>query len=46
MHNPKTFDEDVHSRLEAIGGEALAGSGFEDKSPEPGFVAAGVSEED
>jgi hypothetical protein len=46
MYNPETLEEDVQSRLEAIGGEALAGSGFEDESPEPGFVAAGVSEED
>jgi hypothetical protein len=46
MHNPETLEEDVQSRLEAIGGEALVGSGFEDEAPEAGFVAAGAIEEE
>lgn len=45
MLNPKTFDEDVQSQLEAIGGEALVGSGFENEAPESGFVISETSEE-
>lgn len=44
MQNLKAFDGDLHSRLEDIGGEPLAGSGFEDELPEPDF-AADLSEE-
>ncbi len=45
MQNLKAFDDDLRSRLEGIGGEPLAGSGFEDELPEPGFAAA-LSEEE
>jgi hypothetical protein len=44
MQNLKTFAEDVQLRLEGIGGEPLAGSGFETEFPEPEF-AADLSEE-
>ena len=45
MQNLKAFDGELHSRLEDMGGEPLAGSGFEDEQPEPDF-AAEVSEEE
>ena len=45
MQNVKTFDRDLHSRLEDIGGDPLAGSGFEDELPEPDFGAE-LSEEE
>jgi hypothetical protein len=44
MQSQKTFDEHVQLRLEGIGGEPLAGSGFETELPEPEF-AADLSEE-
>jgi hypothetical protein len=31
-------DSDARTLLDAIGGEPLAGSGFEDESPESGFA--------
>jgi hypothetical protein len=45
MQNLKTLDDDDRSRLEGIGGEPLAGSGFEGELPEPEF-AADLSEEE
>lgn len=45
MQNSRAFDHDVESRLDGIGGEPLAGSGFEDELPESGF-AANPSEEE
>jgi len=45
MQNLKAFDDDLRSPLEDIGGEQLAGSGFENELPEPGF-AADLSEEE
>jgi hypothetical protein len=45
MQNLRTFDEDFQLRLEGIGGEPLAGSGFESELPEPEF-AADLSEEE
>jgi len=32
--------------IDAVGGEPLAGSGFETEDPEPGFSAADVEGED
>ena len=46
MQNSKAFDNRVESQLEGIGGEPLAGSGFEDELPEVGFVADVNKEED
>ena len=45
MQNLQVFDGDNRSRLEGIGGEPLAGSGFEGELPEPEF-AADLSEEE
>ena len=45
MQNLKAFDDDSRSRVEGIGGEPLAGSGFEGELPEPEF-AADLSEEE
>lgn len=45
MQNSNAFDHDIESRLNGIGGEPLAGSGFEDELPESGFVAD-LSEEE
>ena len=45
MHNSKGLDDEVESRLDAVGGEQLAGSGFENEQTEPGF-GADASEED
>lgn len=45
MHNSKVLDNEVQSRLDTVGGELLAGSGFESELPEPGF-GADASEED
>jgi len=43
--------EDSHGRLsaelfEAVGGEPLAGSGFENEEPEPGFSVAELEGEE
>ena len=45
MQNSKAFDDDIESQLEHIGGQPLAGSGFEDELPESGF-APNLSEEE
>jgi hypothetical protein len=45
MQNSKALDHEIESQLERLGGEPLAGSGFEDEQSESGF-AAHVSEEE
>jgi len=41
MQNPQDFQRDLSSEsIDAIGGESLAGSGFETEEPELGFSAA------
>jgi hypothetical protein len=41
MQNSHDFQRDLSAEsIDALGGELLAGSGFETEEPEPGFVAA------
>jgi hypothetical protein len=41
MQNPHDFQHDLSAvSIDAIGGEPLAGTGFEAEEPEPGFSAA------
>jgi hypothetical protein len=41
MQNLHDFQRDLSAEsIDALGGELLAGSGFETEEPEPGFVAA------
>ena len=41
MQNLHDFQRDVLAEsIDAVGGELLAGSGFETEVPEPGFVSA------
>jgi hypothetical protein len=37
MQNTNDFDKNVQLLLDMIGGEPLAGSGFEQEDPEPEF---------
>lgn len=37
MQNTNNFDRDVHALLEMIGGEPLAGSGFESEQSHPDY---------
>jgi hypothetical protein len=37
MQNTNDFDGNVQSILDMVGGEPLAGSGFENEKPEPVF---------
>ena len=37
MHNPNNLDSEPLKALDAVGGEPLTGSGFEDEAPEPEF---------
>jgi hypothetical protein len=37
MQNTNDFDQKVEQLLDTIGGEPLAGSGFEEQEPEPDF---------
>lgn len=37
MQNTNDFDQRVQQLLDMIGGEPLAGSGFEEEDPEPDF---------
>ena len=37
MNTTKQFDSEFDTPLQAIGGEKLAGSGFENEDPEPDF---------
>ena len=40
MQNPRDTERDsLVASLDAIGGESLAGSGFEAEEPDPGFSA-------
>ena len=39
VQNLNAFDEAVQLQLKGIGGEPLAGSGFEGEPPEPEFAA-------
>jgi len=45
MQNSKALDHEAESQLEGLGGEPLAGSGFEDERPDSGF-APNIGEED
>jgi len=45
MQNSKLLDHEVESQLESVGGEPLAGSGFEDERPESGFAPNAGEEE-
>ena len=45
MQNSKAFDHEIESQLTGIGGEPLAGSGFEDELPEPEFAVDPSGEE-
>jgi hypothetical protein len=38
MQNSKALDHEVESQLERLGGEPIAGSGFEEELPESGFA--------
>lgn len=40
MHNSKGFSHDTSMLFDEIGGEPLAGSGFETENPEPEFTQA------
>lgn len=40
MHNPKDFSHNEPILFDEIGGEPLAGSGFETENPEPEFAQA------
>jgi len=47
MQNSKDFKRELSTvSLDAIGGEPLAGSGFETEEPEPGFSAAELDGEE
>lgn len=37
MQNPNEVERMIRSALDSVGGEALAGSGFEIETPEGGF---------
>ena len=45
MQNSKLLNDEVESQLESVGGEPLAGSGFEDERPESGFAPNAGEEE-
>jgi len=41
MQNSHDYQRDLLAvSIDAVGGELLAGSGFENEEPEPGFVVA------
>ena len=47
MQNSYDFQHDLSAvSLDEIGGEPLAGSGFETEEPEPGFSAAELDREE
>ena len=47
MQNPHDFQHDLSTvSIESIGGEPLAGSGFEAEEPEPGFSAVELNGEE
>ena len=37
MHNTQDLGEEARSYFDSLGAESLAGSGFEEESPEPEF---------
>ena len=45
MHHTDALGNDLQSRLDAVGGEPLAGSGFEREEPQAGFESAESGEE-
>jgi len=47
MRNPQDFQRDLSAAsLDAIGGDPLAGSGFETEEPEPGYSATELDGEE
>ncbi len=47
MQNSQYFQRDLSAAaLDKIGGEPVAGSGFETEAPEPGFSAAELDREE
>jgi hypothetical protein len=47
MQNLHDFQRDLSAEsIDAVGGELLAGSGFESEEPEPGFVATELGGEE
>ena len=46
MNNPNDFQSDADPALNALGGETLSGSGFENETPEREFVLDGDEPED
>ncbi|MGI8746663.1 MAG: hypothetical protein ACR2NN_29630 [Bryobacteraceae bacterium] len=47
MQNPQNFQRDLSvASIDAIGGEPLAGSGFEAEEPDPAFTAAELEGEE
>ena len=47
MQNLRDFHDSLSAVLiDAVGGEVLAGSGFESEEPEPGFTGAGSEGEE
>lgn len=47
MQNPRDFRRDLLSAsIDAMGGEPLAGSGFEAEEPDPAFTAAELEKEE
>ena len=47
MQNSQDFQRDLSAvSIDAIGGEPLAGSGFETEEPEPGFSAVKLDGEE
>jgi hypothetical protein len=46
MQNSQYFQRDLSAAAVAIGGELLAGSGFETEEPEPDFSAAELDGEE
>ncbi len=45
MNNPNTAEAGSATSVEELGGEALAGSGFENETPEPDFTEPEFSNE-
>ena len=46
MPNSQNLPSDTTALLDAVGGEPLAGSGFEAEAPEPGFAPGQPSIDD
>jgi len=45
MHNPQQLDGEQLNLLDLVGGEPLAGSGFEDEQSHPEFSDSNESED-